>query len=246
MNEHPRPLNQWAQRGVFGFNSRDGRSRTFNLLRNQVVKKLSDSNGRIISLTSATPQAGKSFIAANLAASLSRLKSVKTILFDLDLRRGTIAETFDIHGQQGLQSFLNGEIDTLGGTAWTLPDTNLTIYPCFTEELGSAELLSGERMEMLVDAMKALPPDYICVIDLPPAFANDDASIVTRLIDGYLLVVEEGVTTARQVSEVMHVMEPSVCFGTVLNRYKGNLGSDSYGFGYGSAKSYSAYYSDNS
>ena len=241
--EHTVQLAEWTKRGVFGFNSRDSRSRTFNLLRNQLITQINTSGARIISLTSATPNVGKSFIATNLAASLSRLKNCRTLLFDLDLRRGTIGETFKIPDGQGLEAYLSGEIDSLAGHAVHLPDTNLNVYPCFVREMHSAELLSSERMEALVAAMRALPSDIICLIDLPPAFANDDASIVTRMIDGYVLVVEEGVTTPRQVIDSMQIMEPCKFIGSVLNRYKGNFGNDSYGFGYGTEKKYSSYYS---
>lgn len=241
--EHNMAVTEWSRRGVFGFNSRDSRSRTFNLLRNQLVTEINNSGARIISLTSATPNVGKSFIAANLAASLSRLKNCRTLLFDLDLRRGTIANTFNITGDQGLESYLSGEIDTLAGHAVHLPDTHLNIYPCFLKEMHSAELLSSDRMIALVAAMRALPSDVICLIDLPPVFANDDASIVTRMIDGYIFVAEEGVTTARQVTDSLHLMEPCKCIGSVLNRYKGNFGNDTYGFGYGTERKYSSYYS---
>ena len=241
--EHDMAITEWKRRGVFGFNSRDSRSRSFNLLRNQLVTAINDSGARIISLTSATPQVGKSFIAANLAASLSRLKNCRTLLFDLDLRRGSLAATFKIPQGQGLEAYLSGDIDTLAGHAVHLSDTHLNIYPCFVREMHSAELLSSDRMLALVAAMRALPADVICLIDLPPAFANDDAAIVTRLIDGYILVAEEGVTTKRQVTDAMHIMEPCKCIGTVLNRYKGNIGSDTYGFGYGTDRRYASYYS---
>ncbi len=91
--------------------------------------------------------------------------------------------------------------------------------------------------------MRNLPDDVICICDLPPAFANDDAAIVLSELDAYLFVVEEGVTTARQVRDSIDLLKPSLCMGTIFNRYHGGIGGDDYGFGYGTSRDYDAYYS---
>lgn len=239
----PLDRQDWAPRGIFGFNSRDSRSRPFNLLRSQVIKIMQANGWRIVGITSATPQVGKSFIAANLAASLSRVPTMHTLLFDLDLRRGSIAEMFEIPRGVGIETFLVGEVDSLTETAYEVPGARMAIFPSFPSEHSSAELLAGGRMRALVEAMKQLPDNTLCICDLPPAFANDDAAMVVREIDAYLFVIEEGRTTQRQVRDAMSILAPAPCIGTVLNRYNGGLGSDDYGFGYGTQRGYDSYYS---
>lgn len=229
--------------GVVAFDGRDRRARPFNMLRTQVVNMARGSEKRIIGVTSATPQVGKSFIAANLAASLSKLPDIRTFLFDFDLRRGSVAERFDIPVGKGVNSFLSGEIDTLGEIAYDVSGTGLTIYPSFPTGESSAELLAGSRLRSLVASMRGLPDNVICLCDLPPAFANDDAAIVLREIDGYLFVVEEGTTTVHQVRDAISVLKPATCLGTVFNRYHGGIGGDDYGFGYGRQRQFEAYYS---
>lgn len=232
----------WSDQGVHGFDSRDRRSRPFNLLRSQVTKIMQTNGWRILGITSATPQVGKSFTAANLAAALSRVPTTHTLLFDLDLRRGSIAKTFGIEPTAGIEAFLAGEINSLTDAAHEVEGGQLTIFPSFPSDHSSAELLAGNRMQTLVDAMKRLPENVLCICDLPPAFANDDAAIVLRAIDAYLFVIEEGRTTQRQVRDAMSLLAPAPCIGTVLNRYHGGLGSDDYGFGYGAQRGYDAYY----
>ena len=61
-------------------------------------------------------------------------------------------------------------------------------------------------------------------------------------LDAYLLVVEEGKTTARQIRDAVKLLAPSPCIGTVLNRYNGVIGGDDYGFGYWKQGKYDAYY----
>jgi Mrp family chromosome partitioning ATPase len=227
---------------IFGFNSRDRRSRPFNLLRAQVVKIMRAQKWEIIGVTSATPRVGKSFMATNLAASLSRLPGTRTLLFDFDLRRGSIAEMYGIPPGPGINTYLNGEIDSLEAIAYDVPGTGLTIYPSFPTGESSAELLAGDRMRALVQAMRELPENFLCICDLPPAFANDDASIVLQVIDAYLFIVEEGMTTENHVRDAIDLLQPSPCIGTVLNRYNGGIGGGNYGFGYGTQSYYDAYY----
>jgi len=232
----------WAERQLFGFNSRDKRSRAFNLLRSQVLKLMRAKGWRVLGITSPAPQVGKSFMASNLSASLSRIPDLSTNLFDLDLRRASVAELFDIERGQGVEAFLAGETETPGTAARDVANTGLTIFPAWDGDHSSAELLSGPRFRAMVAAMRALPGNSISICDMPPAFANDDAAIVLREIDAYLLIVEEGRTTERQVRDTIDLLAPAPCLGTVLNRYRGGLGSDDYGYGYGSQRGYDAYY----
>lgn len=232
-----------VSRGVFGFNSSDRRSRAFNLLRSQIFKMMKAKGWKTLGVTSATPANGKTFIASNLAASLSRVPDHRTLLFDLDLRRGSIAAQYGLDDQPGLEAYLMGDLDGLAPVGKQIVGSNLIIYPSFPVAVSSAELLAGQRFGELVAAMKRLPTNCLCVCDLPPAFANDDASIAVQQLDAYLLIVEEGKTTARQVRDVMKVLAPAPCIGTVLNRYNGVIGGDDYGFGYWSKGTYDSYYS---
>lgn len=226
---------------IVGFRSRDERSRPFNLLRSQMIRLVA-GGARVIGVTSATPQVGKTFIASNLAASLARLPDMRTILFDLDLRRGSVAERFNIPVERGLTEYLGGDIDNLGDLAWGVEDQRLTIYPTPERPVLSSELLAGSRFTALVNGMRAMRGQVVCICDLPPVFANDDSMMVMEYIDGYVMVVEDGVTTAKQVKDALRLLGREKCYGTVLNRYiRGFVGGD-FGYGYGKGSGYSDYY----
>lgn len=228
---------------IYGFNSRDQRSRPFNLLRSQVLKMSRARGWRVIGVTSATPRVGKSFIASNLAAALARTPEMHTYLFDLDLRRSSLAEYFNLEGETSIVDYLGGEIPDLASVARNVEGERLTIFPSFSNQQHSAELLAGSRMDQLIGDMRRLPADAFCVCDLPPVFANDDAVVIAQKIDAYLLVVEEGTTTRKQVRDTFNLLQPAPCLGTVLNRYNGGLMGDDYGYGYGQSQKYAEYYS---
>lgn len=233
---------------IFGFDSRDLKSRPFNLLRSRLLKLAAARNWKLIGVTSPAPGTGKSFIAANLAAAMSRTPDIEVYLFDLDLRRGSVAKTFGLPKSVGLERYLAGEASHLGTipqlaqVAKRIEGQRLMVLPSFPSSARSAELLAGKPMKRLVGAMKALPENAICLCDLPPVFANDDASLVAEQLDAYLLVVEEGVTSKKQVRDAVGLLAPTPCAGTVLNRYHGGLISDDYGYGYNHSAQYGEYY----
>jgi protein-tyrosine kinase len=224
---------------IVGFRSRDVRSRAFNLLRTQLVR-LASEGARIIGITSATPRVGKTFVACNVAASLARLPGLSTSLLDLDLRRGSVAERFNIPGDVGLSDYLEGRERELGAIDWGVEDQNLSIFPTFNRDLQSAELLSQPRFGEMIAGFRALP-DSIHICDLPPVFANDDTMIIVEHVDAYILVVEDGVTTAKQVRDALRLAGREKFKGTILNRYIRGINSDAYGYGYGQ-DDYAKYY----
>jgi Mrp family chromosome partitioning ATPase len=197
---------------------------------------------RSVGIVSATPGVGKSFVSANLAAALSRVPARLTYLFDFDLRRSSIAENFGISPEVGLNNYLAGKIDALSPVAHIPEGERLVILPSISDQTSSAELLAGGRCEALCEAFRSLPAGTLCICDLPPAFANDDAAIMSARLDAYLLVVEDGHSTRSQVKETIEMLSADKCIGAVLNNFNGGVISDHYGYGYGQTGKYSAYY----
>lgn len=68
---------------------------------------------------------------------------------------------------------------------------------------------------------------FIC--DLPPVFANDDASIIMESLDGYVIVAQDGKTTQREIAAAADMLGHERLAGVVLNKYRGGLVSEGYG-----------------
>lgn len=228
--------------GIYGFDSRDIRSRAFNLLRSRLARLLEKNNWRTVGIVSATPGAGKSFVSSNLSAALSRLPGWQVYLFDLDLRRSTVAPNFAFKPELGINSYLSGQVDSLKPVGLRIAGENLFIFPSVASMGSSAELVAGNRMGRIIADMSRLPPRAVSICDLPPVFANDDAAIVVSSLDAYLLIVEEGRTTKKQIKDSISILSPAICAGTILNRYAGGIVGDEYGYGYGNTQSYNTYY----
>ena len=225
---------------IVGLDSRDSRSRAFNLLRTTLAKRMKETGHRLVGITSATPSAGKSFLSMNLAASLSKVSEDFVVLVDLDLRRASIAEGVGMQVKRGVSDFLTGEVSDLISIGSRIDDSQLVLFPTKQVAKKTAELLSGPIFEKLIADLRQDTGDAVVFFDLPPAFANDDAMLILEQLDAYVMVVDSGKTNAKQVQDVLAMLNPVPCIGTVLNRYNGGF-ADDYGYGYGSS-AYAKYY----
>lgn len=225
---------------IVGFNSRDVRARPFNLLRTSFAKRLKEGGYRMVGITSATPAAGKSFLSMNLASSLARVSEEPVYLVDLDIRRASLASEVGFKPEHGIETYLEGGIDDLAAVGRRIAGTNLGLFPTVRRTKNTAELLAGENFGRLIEQLRNQSDAATILFDLPPAFANDDAMIILEKLDGFVLAVDAGRTTRKQVEDVLAMLSPTPCVGSILNRYRGGLG-DSYGYGYG-GPDYGKYY----
>lgn len=226
MSTPPFVLKEW---GIYGFDSVDTRSRSFNLIRSQLLDLKRERAWRMFGIVSATPQVGKSFIAANLAASLSRTPQVQIYLMDLDLRRGSVSSLCGLADCGNMSDYLEHSVDVDQPATFRFKGENLVVVPTKPKLSPSAELLAGHRAQKLFESMRASGQDRLFIVDLPPVFANDDASIAMVHLDAYILVAEEGKTTERELKDVTAALGEERLAGVILNKYRGGVVSEGYG-----------------
>lgn len=225
------------RRLVHGFDSRNASSRSFNLIRSKLVALNRERGWRLVGVVSATPNVGKSFVSANLAAAMSRDPRFQTYLMDLDLRRGTIKDIFGIQTQRGLIEYIE-DTGTSELQGFIPQGQELVILPTLPGAVLSAELLASERATTLLHSMQNSDRRNFFICDLPPAFANDDASIIMESLDGYVIVAEDGKTTQREIEAAVELLGKDRLAGVVLNKYRGGVVSEGYGVEYRYASEY--------
>lgn len=217
------------RRGVYGFNSMDARSRSFNMLRSRLVTLRHERKWRALGVVSATPSVGKSFVSASLAAAMSRDPRFDTLLIDLDLRRGTLKDIFGIDSDGGIRAFLEEEHPHSELRAFRPAGENLMIVPNLPGNIRSAEVLAGQRMTDLMHAIRASSDRNFFLFDLPPVYANDDAATIIEQLDGYIFIAEEGKSTQQEVESAIDLLGHDRLAGVVLNKYRGGLLSEGTG-----------------
>lgn len=199
---------------------------------------------KTILITSAVPNEGKSTVAMDLARSLTE-SGKRVLLIDTDMRKsvfiGRLRATSSAGGEIcGLSHYLSGQKkleDVLYGTE--IPRLFMIFagpsVPNPTEILEKryfSELLQFGREHF----------NYI-ILDCAPIGAAIDAAVVAKQCDGAILVVAQGMASARLILNVKKQLEASgvKILGAVLNKakikkngYEGGYYGGYYGSYYGS------------
>ncbi len=168
-----------------------------------------------LQVTSSVINEGKSFVAANLAATLAKYSGSKTLLIEGDLHRPTLAAMFGLKDLQGLSDWWSGRNQDLaryllrftGSGLWFLPAGKACDRP--SETLRSAQL--AEAFAELAGQF-----DWI-VVDSTPMLPVIDANLWSKLVDGTLLVVREGVAPLKALKKGLQSLDHPKLIGVVVN-----------------------------
>jgi capsular exopolysaccharide synthesis family protein len=150
------------------------------------VLQLADVAGkpRVILITSALPQEGKTFFAISLARSVA-LAGGRCLLIDSDLRRPAVAATVGVSAEPGLGTLANsGMIDQLVKRDAASP---LDIITAADSPSSAPALVSSAHLRALVDEARGRYD--LIVIDAPPLLAFVDARVLSQIADSTVLVV---------------------------------------------------------
>lgn len=171
---------------------------------------------RVILVTSALPEEGKSTVAVNLAKTMA-MGGSRVLLVDADLRRGALHRMLDLKPEPGLSELLTGLADSTAVIQFNcLP--RLTFIARGGVPKSSGDLFFGSAFSDLLTRWRT-EYDFV-VIDSCPVFAADDATAVAPRVDGTLLVVRRGYSGAKAVQEALKMLlqRQARILGFVFNR----------------------------
>lgn len=194
-------------------------SRAFDLLRTRLRQTAKQHGWVNIAVTSPTAGCGNTFTAANLAASLSRVPSSRTMLMDFNMRSPGLARALDMDASEtgDLRDFLAGDV-AISDYILRVSDT-LAVGLAGTVQTDAAEIMQDPATAVSLAEMRAaLRPDIV-LYDMPPLLAYDDTSAFLPQLDGVLLVSDGTQTMAKHLAECERVLDGQVpLLGVILNR----------------------------
>jgi succinoglycan biosynthesis transport protein ExoP len=187
------------------------------------------SGGTVVAVTSSLAAEGKSTTSSNLAAALAET-GARVLLVDADLRRPSIAEALGIEGSAGLTTVLAGQAD-VADVVQEWGSHGLHVLASGPVPPNPAELLGSPVMRRLVAELRR-SYDHV-VIDTAPLLPVADAAVVSRLVDGTVLVVHAGRVRRGQVAQALANLDrvSGRVLGVVLNRVKRDESSYEYRYG---------------
>jgi capsular exopolysaccharide synthesis family protein len=194
-------------------------SEAFRAIRTAIRADSTRGAGGVTSVvvTSTQPLEGKTTTACNIAMSLA-LSDARVLLIDADMRRPSVHRTMRLKNDRGLSHLLLGSCrlrDAVQPTAYP----NLIVVSAGASPHNAADLLTSERMKVLLKTLQDGPFDWI-IIDTPPVTAVTDAVGLAPLVAGVVFVVGAEVTRRRGAESAVQTLRSSQphFFGAVLNR----------------------------
>jgi len=209
-------------------------------LRTNILFSAADQELKTIAVCSANQREGKTTIVIYLGTAMAQ-SGQRTLLVDTDMRRPRLHKSTNVPLGPGLSNLLIGE-DDYEGLIRPTEVTNLFVLPCGPTPPNPAELLLTKRFETVLGEL-ARRFDRI-ILDSPPIQPVTDAVVLSKRVDGVVLVVRASKTMRdelRRSARMIRDVGGSIV-GVIVNEldardsyYGGGYG----GYGYGR---YGAYY----
>lgn len=197
----------------------------FRTIRTNLQFMSPDKKLKLIMVTGAEAEVGKSTVSANLALTFS-MTGQKAFLLDTDMRKPMLHKLFELPNFQGLSSYLSGETENLDELISICEESGTSILTTGPIPPNPSEMLNSHRMENVLNKLKN---EYdVVIIDSPPLLPVTDSLLLSQKVDGVIItaaanqtkkeVFKKGVEKLRQVNANI--------LGTVLNKYP--VGKSSY------------------
>ncbi len=186
----------------------------YKAVRTNLLFALATSESKVVVISSAEPNAGKSTAATNLAITMAQT-GAKVLLIDADMRKPSLHRTFHVHKANGLSVILSGAA-TYGDCVCRQVAKGLDLIPSGTLPPNPSELLGSAAMDRFLQEMEA-QYDYI-FIDTPPLGVVSDALVAAGRAAGVVLVCRQRQTTYAELQnavEIIHNVQSSL-LGVVI------------------------------
>jgi protein-tyrosine kinase len=195
------------------------RAEAIRLLRTQIIAQHIRSGRRGLAFVSPVDGAGCSYLAANLAASLSQV-GTKTLIVDANMRSPRLDQVFGLDANApGLSSFLSLQVSRPERVVHANVLPNLSVITAGPPVARPQELLSGTRFR---DGTNTLLREYDLVIfDTPATNANADALTVAAAAGYAVVVARRNFSYFNDMTTLVGQLAAARCpvIGSVLNEF---------------------------
>ena len=168
---------------------------------------------KVVAVTSAIADEGKTRTIANLAANLASTGRKKVLLIDADLRKSDLPRYLNVSSKPGLSDFLCGSVSP--EKIFLQPVEGLHFIPGGERMTKSPELLAGEKFRSFLQEMRS--HFDVILLDTPPILPVADTMSLQDQIDGFILIFRIGFTPYVMLRQVVEEMEKEKILGVVLN-----------------------------
>jgi len=205
-------------RRIVSHDGKDPNSRSFDILRTQVLRSMDLKGWRILAVTSPTPGCGKTLTALNLALSIARQPERSVLVVDLDLRKPQVAAGLGLKREKGVLGVLE---DQVALTAAIMPvrvgGCRFDVLPTVAS-LHSSDLMTSSAMGTLLQDIRSDSQSRIVILDLPPMLTGNEVIAILPQVDCVLLVAAVGISAVSEIEECNKHLQSTDVVRFVLNK----------------------------
>ena len=194
-----------------------GRAEPYRVVRHLLEQLHHTAQLSVVAVSSAVIAEGKTTTAINLAGALAQASDGRVLLVDADLRNSSVARHLAL-GSAGRRGLVDAILDPglgLDDVVSPRPPFNLDVLPAGTLRPDPYEVLKSPRLgDLLEEARRRY--DYV-VLDTAPLVAVPDSRLLSKWVDGFLVVVAAHRTPRKLVAETLDLMEPAKLIALLFN-----------------------------
>jgi len=190
----------------------------FKVLRSQILFPINGGRPRTIMVTSAFPGEGKTFVSANLAASLALGINEYVLLVDCDFRNPNLHRLLSYSGLEGLHEYLTGK-RKLHDVIKRTRIEKLSFLSSGSPPPNPTELVSSTMMKEFLEEVRGRYQDRFVIIDAPPCNVTAEANVIANYVEGIIFVVMAQKSPRETVQKGIETLGKNKILGIVFNGY---------------------------
>lgn len=172
---------------------------SYKTVRTNLLYSIAANKTKVIIISSAGANEGKSTTCSNISITLSQTSS-KVLLIDADMRKPNQHKIFKLDNSFGLSSLVGG-FKTICDTVQKDVRPNLDVLTAGQIPPNPTELLSSQNMK---DLMKTFTQDYdYIIIDTPPVNLVSDALVLIEEDVGIVFICRQNQTTSDEIKRAV-------------------------------------------
>lgn len=192
-------------------------SEAYRSLRTNLQYFNADKPLKSLLITSAIAKEGKSTISSNLGITMSQ-RGLNTIIIDGDLRKPALHKLLDMDLKKGLTDCIINPEMSIDDIIKKTSIENLSLITAGDTPPNPTDLLESESMKTIIKKIKKRF-DFV-IVDSPPIMVVSDAVVISRILDGVLIVIESKRTRKDAIYKSKEIIENvgGKVLGVVLNK----------------------------
>lgn len=222
-------------------NPRSAFTEMFRVIRTRIEFIVQRKTNIVVMTTSTESGDGKTYFSINLAG-IYAMSSKKTILVDMDIRKPTVNQRFNLVQPNGITNYLINQC-TLDEIIVKLPDVDFDILPAGTIPPNSGELIRSDKLHDMFAELRTRY-EYI-IVDSSPIGIVTDAYSLTAISDVNLFIVRNGKTNktffkklsaqlkSDKLPNIYTVINDVIADGGKYSKYKSYKYAYLFGYSYG-------------